>query len=47
MFRCNLTPSLLAQKCTRNGTLLFANGLSGDLVGDCEEDKRVQRDCKA
>lgn len=47
MLKSYLPPVLLAQQTTNDWTLLLPCGVSGDVVGDGEEDQRVKLDVEA
>ena len=40
-------PILLSQECTYNRSLLLAESMPRNVVGNGEEDERVQGDCEA
>lgn len=47
MLDCDLETILLAQKSTDERAGLVAKSISGDIVGDCEEDEGMEGDVQA
>lgn len=47
MLECYLAPILLAEQSTNDRALLLSCGMAGNVIGDGEEDKRVQLNMKA
>ena len=44
VFECEVAAVLLTENGAYNWAVLLAEGVSGDVVGDCEEDERMELD---